>query len=146
MLPINFVAVAAAAVSAFILGFLFHGPLLGRLWMKLADVHPTGNEKFSDMIPKMLMNLLVNFVTASVLAVIYLFASPSSYLGGTGPWRGVVCALWLWLGFLVTSTSIEVIWMGRKVEWLSGGEDARASCQPVAPWRWCEGIGWRGTV
>ena len=119
MLPINFVAVAAAAVSAFILGFLFHGPLLGRLWMKLADVHPTGDEKFSDMIPKMLQNLLVNFVTASVLAVIYLFASTSSYLGGTGTWRGVVCALWLWLGFLVTSTSIEVIWMGRKVElWL----------------------------
>jgi len=48
----------------------------------------------------MLMNLLVNFVTASVLAVIYLFASTSSYLEGTGIWRGVVCALWLWLGFL----------------------------------------------
>ena len=99
MLPINFVAVTVAAVSAFILGFLFHGPLLGRLWMKLANVHPTGNEKFSDMIPKMLQNLVTNFVTASVLAVIYLFASTSSYLGGTGTWRGVVCALWLWLGF-----------------------------------------------
>jgi len=52
MLPINFAAVAVAAVTAFILGFLFHGPLLGRIWMKLADIHPTGNEKFSDMIPQ----------------------------------------------------------------------------------------------
>src|SRR4029077_9399525 len=102
MLPINFVAVTVAAVSAFILGFLFHGPLLGRLWMKLADVHPTGNEKFSDMIPKMVANLVVNFITASVLAVIYLFSLTSPYLGGTGILRGVTCALWLWLGFLVT--------------------------------------------
>ena len=63
MLPINFMAITAAAVTAFILGFLFHGPLLGRVWMKLADVHPTGKEKFSDMVPQMLKNLLANFVT-----------------------------------------------------------------------------------
>ena len=114
MIPINFMAVSAAAIAAFVLGFIFHSPPLGLLWMKLADIHPTGNEKFSDMIPQMLKNLLANFVTASVLAVIYLFASSSSYLAGTGIWRGVVCALWLWLGFLVTSSSMEVIWMGRK--------------------------------
>src|SRR5579859_1519616 len=104
MLPINFAAVTAAAFAAFVLGFLFHGPVLGSVWMKLADVHPTGNEKFSDMVPQLLKNLLANFVTASVLAVIYLFASTSPHLGGTGAWRGVVCALWCWLGFLVTTT------------------------------------------
>ena len=119
ILPINFMAVTAAAFAAFILGFLFHGPLLGSVWMKLADVHPTGQEKFADMIPQLLKNLLANFLTASVLAVIYLFSSTSSYLGGTGVWKGVFCALWLWLGFLVTSTSIEVIWMKRKASlWL----------------------------
>ncbi len=115
MLPINFVAVTVAAVTAFILGFLFHSPPLGSLWMKLANIHPTGNEKFSDMVPKMIKNLLVNFVTASALAVIYLFASTSTYLGGNGIWRGVICALWIWLGFIVTGSSIEVIWMGKKV-------------------------------
>ena len=119
MPPINFIAVAAAAIAAFILGFLFHRPPIGNLWMKLANIHPTGNEKFSDMIPQMIKNLLVNFVTAAVLAVIYLFASGSTYLGGAGTWRGVVCALWIWLGFIVTGSSIEVIWMGKKFElWL----------------------------
>jgi hypothetical protein len=119
MLPINLVAVSVAAVTAFILGFLFHGPVLGTLWMKLANIHPTGNEKFKDMVPQMLWNLLVNFITAYVLAVIYLFASSSTYFTATGVWGGVVCALWVWLGFLVTTTSIEVIWMGRSVKlWL----------------------------
>ena len=119
MLPINLMAVGVAAVVAFVLGFLFHGPVSGKLWMKLANIQPTGNEKFSDMIPQMLWNLLSNFVTAYVLAVIYLFVSSSSLSGGAGVWTGVVCGFLAWLGFIVTSTSMEVIWMGRSVKlWL----------------------------
>lgn len=122
MLPINLLAVVTAAVAAFILGFLFHGPVSGKLWMKLANIHPTGNEKFTDMIPQLLWNLLANLVTAYVLAVMYLFASSSSYLGGTGVSGAVICAVWLWLGFLITSSSIEVIWMKRSVKlWLFEG-------------------------
>ncbi|MES2314742.1 MAG: DUF1761 domain-containing protein [Patescibacteria group bacterium] len=119
MLPINVLAVLVAAVVAFVLGFLFHGPISGKLWMKLANIHPTGNEKFSDMVPQMLWNLLSNFVTAYVLAVIYLFASSSPFINTTGASAGIIVALWVWLGFLVTSSSIEVIWMGRSAKlWL----------------------------
>ncbi len=119
MISINLLAVSIAAITAFILGFLFHGPLTGKLWMKLANVHPTGNEKFKDMVPQMLWNLLVQFVTAFVLAVVYLFASSSPYIGGKGIFGGIILAFWIWLGFLVTSSSIEVIWMGRNYKlWL----------------------------
>jgi hypothetical protein len=119
MLPINIWAVIVSGVVAFVLGFLFHGPITGKLWMKLANIHPTGEEKLGGMIPQMLWNLLTNLVTAYVLSVIYLFASSSPYLGAVGLWGGVVCGLWVWAGFLVTSSSIEVIWMGRKAKlWL----------------------------
>ncbi len=119
MLPINLKAVAVSALAAFVLGFLFHGPLFGKLWMKLAKIQPTGNEKFADMVPQMALNMLANLVTAFVLAVVILFASDSPYLAGNGFWRGVICAVWIWGGFLVTSSSIEVIWMGRSIQlWL----------------------------
>jgi hypothetical protein len=119
MTPINLIAVSIAAVAAFVLGFLFHGPVAGKLWVKLANIHPTGEEKFKDMIPQMLWNLLVQFVTALVLAIIYLFVSSSPYFAGKGIWGGVILAIWLWFGFLVTSSSIEVIWMGRNYKlWL----------------------------
>jgi hypothetical protein len=118
MLPVNFMSVVVSAIVAFVLGFLFHGPLLGKLWMKLANIHPTGKEKLSDMVPQMLWNFLSNLVTAYVLAVIYLFVSSSSF-GSVGACAGVVTALWIWAGFLVTSSSIEVIWMGRSAKlWL----------------------------
>ncbi len=119
ILPINLFSVFAAAVASFVIGFLFHGPLFGKLWMKLAKVHPTGKEKFSDMIPQMLWNLLVNFITAFVMAGIFwlIFSSP---LMGPATWfRGAILGVWLWLGFLVTSSAIEVIWMGRNYKlWL----------------------------
>jgi len=119
MTSINFIAVSIATIASFVLGFLFHGPVAGKLWMKLANIHPTGNEKFKDMIPQMLWNLLVQFVTAFIFAVIYLFASSSPYLGIEGIFGGVILAILLWLGFLVTSSSIEVIWMGRNYKlWL----------------------------
>jgi hypothetical protein len=119
MVPVHFVAVLLAAVVAFIIGFLAHGPVAGKLWIKLANIHPTGNEKFSDMIPQMIANLFVNIVCAYVLAVVYAFASTSPYMGMTGAWSGVVSAIWIWLGFNLTATSIDMIWMGKsKKLWL----------------------------
>jgi hypothetical protein len=119
MLPINLVSVLVAAVVAFVLGFLFHGPVSGKLWMKLANIHPTGKEKFSDMIPHMGWNFLVNIVTAFVMAGIFWLVFSSPVMGGATWFRGAIIGAWLWLGFLVTSSSIEVIWMGRSYKlWL----------------------------
>ena len=112
MLPINFLSIIVAAIVAFVVGFLMHGPVAGKLWMRLANIVPTGNEKFSDMVPQMLWNLLANVVTATVLSVVYLFASHSVYLGAVGLMGGVICALWLWV-FGVAGSSMDVIWMGK---------------------------------
>ncbi len=112
MISINLVSVFIAAVAAFIIGFLFHGPLFGKVWMKLANIHPTGNEKFRDMIPQMIKNFLVNIVCAYVLAM-FIFVT-ASYYGNVGNIvGGMGIAFWAWLGFIVTSSSIDVIWMGK---------------------------------
>lgn len=116
---INLIRVGVAAITAFVIGFLIHGPIAGELWMKLAHIAPTGKVNFKDMVPQMLWNLLVQFITALVLAIIYLFASSSPYIYKKGIWGGVILAIWVWFGFLVTSSSIEVIWMGRNYKfWL----------------------------
>ncbi len=118
MLPINLLAVLVAAVASFVIGFLFHGPAFGKVWMKLANIHPTGNEKFRDMIPQMVKNFLMNVVCAYVLAMfIYVTASFYGNVGNVVGGMGI--AFWAWLGFLVTSSSMDVIWMGKsKNLWL----------------------------
>ncbi len=118
-MPINYLAVLVAAITAFIIGFLLHGPIAGKLWMRLANIQPTAKVKLSSMIPQILLNLLINLVTAYVLAVVYLFASTSPVMGGSGAVNGMVCAFYVWLGFNVTATSVDVIWMGKsKKLWL----------------------------
>lgn len=111
MFPVNLLAVLVAAVANFIIGFLCHGPVLGKVWMRLADIHPTGNEKFADMIPELVKNFIVDFVFAYGLAVVYLFASTSPLLAGPGVATGLVVAFIVWICFIVTSSSIGVIWM-----------------------------------
>jgi len=112
MLSINFIAVIIAALANFIIGFMFHGPLFGKLWMKLANIHPTGKEKISDMVPQMIKNFLVNIICAYVLAMfIYVTASYYNNVGNIVGGMGI--AFWAWFGFIVTSTSIDVIWMGK---------------------------------
>ena len=119
MAPVHFLAVIVAAVAAFIIGFLFHGPLFGKLWMKLADVHPTGNEKMSDMYGQLVMNLIVNIVSAYTLALVYAYVSTSTYSSGPGLWTGIMCGVLVALGFQASITSIEVIWMKQSVKlWL----------------------------
>ena len=118
MLHINLVSVLVAAIVCFVIGFLMHGPVAGKLWMKLANIHPTGKEKMSDMYPMMFKNLLVNLLTAFCLANI-IFVS-ATYHNNAGSIAGGMCvAFWVWLGFVITATSMDVIWMGRSVRlWL----------------------------
>lgn len=119
MLTINFLAVFLTAVSAFVIGFLLHGPVLGKLWMRLANINPTGNEKLSDMYGQLFWNFVSNFVTALGLAFIYTLTIGSPFMSSSLILNGIICGLVVWFGFLVSSSSIEVIWMGRSYKlWL----------------------------
>lgn len=110
MTPLLTIIISAAA--AFIIGFLIHGPIAGKLWMRLANIQPTGNEKFSDMIPQMAWNFVANLVTAGVLYAIIDFTAPLA--GGLIWYRGALVAIWMWFGFIVPSSAMEVIWLKRR--------------------------------
>jgi hypothetical protein len=112
MLPINLLSVLVSAIVAFVLGFLFHGPISGKLWMKLANIHPTGNEKMSDIYGQLFWNFVVNLVTAFGLANIILVSTAYSHTEGSIV-SGMAVGFWVWFSFLVSSSLIEVIWMGR---------------------------------
>ena len=114
-------SIFAAAAACFIIGFLMHGPILGKLWMKLADIHPTGNEKFSDMYGKMAWNFVANIVTSFVVYCIAQFVLKAKLLNSlegfvdrtTAIESGIIASLLIWL-VIAAGSSMEVIWMGKK--------------------------------
>lgn len=109
----NILAIVLAALATFVIGLLFHSPPLGKVWMRLANIHPTGNEKMSNMLPQMAWNFLVNLVTAGVMSLLFWIIFSSPLMGEATWYKGGIWSAWLWLGFIVTSSSIEVIWMQR---------------------------------
>jgi len=115
----NILAIVLAAVATFVIGFIFHSPPLGNIWMRLANIHPTGNEKMSDMIPNMLWNLLVNLTTAAVMSMLFWIIFSSPLMGEATWYKGAIWGAWIWLGFIVTSSAIGVIWMKQSFKlWL----------------------------
>jgi hypothetical protein len=129
MIEINYLAVLFAAIAMFVIGAIFHSPPFGNLWMKLAKIKPTGKEKFSDMVPMLVKNFLVNIVFAYGLAIVYLLASTSLVLSGPGLFTGLHSALLVWFFFVLPVTSIEVIWMGKSAKlWLYEAGVSLLSC------------------
>ncbi len=109
-------SILLAAAACFIIGFLLHGPVLGKLWMKLADITPTGNEKFSDMYGKMAWNFIANIISAFALFVISKFifiAGLARSSQGSEMFSGLSAALLVWV-VIAAGSSMDVIWMGKK--------------------------------
>lgn len=112
-LPINYVAVVAAAVASMILGFLWYGPLFGKQWIALMGFTKAHMEaaKVQGMTKQFVLAFIGSLVMAWVLAHSLVFAS--AYLNATGPSAGLMAGFWNWLGFIAPVTLGSVLWEGK---------------------------------
>lgn len=109
---INYLAVLAAAVAAFVFGFLWHGPVFGKLWMSLSGITQEQMEAakakgMGAMKWQMLGTFLQQLLTAYVFA---LFAMWMGFMDVSG---ALQLAFWSWLGFIVTTQLNGVLWENR---------------------------------
>lgn len=108
----NYIAILVSAVACFVVGFIFHVPPLGKVWMKLNNIQmPANPPKLSSMAYQMVLNFLMNVVCAFVLSGI-INTGAIAY-GNMNALTGAVVAVFVWLGFIVTNSSNDVIWMGK---------------------------------
>jgi len=89
---ISYGAVVGAAVAAYVLGMLWHGPVFGKTWMKLAGI--TKKSKM-NLTPVQAMTAvgLVQLLVAYVLAHFVKYVQVTTVAGG------IQLAFWIWLGF-----------------------------------------------
>lgn len=113
-LPVNYAAVLAAAVAAFVFGFLVHGPLFGKTWMRLMKITPEEMERGKhDMQKKMPVYMLVAFLQHLVIA--FVFALFVETLGVADVSGAFLLAFLAWLGFIATVHLNTVLWEKRTV-------------------------------
>lgn len=130
-MSISIPIVFLASLGGFLIGFLLHGPVAGKLWLELAHITPTSEEKMIDMLPRMGMNFFIQFLFALAFSILY------SLVRGTPGMEGVlgvtVLALIVWAGFVLTTTYVEVIWMGRSFQlWLFEAVASLITCLVIA--------------
>lgn len=106
MVRANYLAVLVAAVSVFVLGWLWYSPLLFfKPWMRLRGMDPMAAMAGAKMPGgKLLIELARCLVLAYVVGRFVILLGVSSWLGA------VHFGLFLWIGFPVTLLTGSVLW------------------------------------
>lgn len=111
---VPFVPVLVAALVSFFIGFMWHGPVLGKQWMKLMNMSKADLEKGKKEMQKkmpyyMLVALVQQLVTAYTLSLLAYVTNASDAMGA------VILAFIVWLGFIATVLLNGVLWEKRSI-------------------------------
>lgn len=100
---VNLVAVAAAGIASFIFGSLWYAAL-GKAWMKAADL----DEARARPDP---VTLGIAFFCQLIMA--FVLAGVIYHAGGTGLRAGIISALMIWIGIVMTTQIINHRFQGK---------------------------------
>jgi hypothetical protein len=111
--PINLLAVLAAAAASFVIGGIWHGPLFGEAWIRLSGHNKAAMSKIrgGSIARSLALQGLGSLVTAWVLAHVVVFAT--AYMGNAGLEGGVRTAFYTWLGFNAPAMMGAQLWDGK---------------------------------
>lgn len=106
---INYMAVGVATLATFALGFLWHGPLFGKLWLQLNKI---SQKEMEEAKKKGMAGMWKSMVGALLIAAImsYVMAHFVDYLQATTAAAGMQVGFWTWLGFVATVQLNGVLW------------------------------------
>ncbi len=110
---INYWAVLVAAVAAMITGFLWYGPIFGKLWMSLMGITP---EKMKESQAKGGMGARYFAMFIGSLVVSYALAYLVHRLGIMGIEGACKLTLYVGIGFIATVLLGSVLWEERPIK------------------------------
>ena len=100
-------SVLGVSVIVFVIGWLWYGPLFGKMWMRLSKISATdvSKAKKKGMTGKLILNFIGTLVT------VFVFAKILSSVGAASAVAGAVTGFWIWLGFFAATTLLgDVLW------------------------------------
>ncbi len=110
---LNGLSVLLAVVSSFVFGWLWHGPLFGKLWIKLMKIPAEVRPSPKMMIRSMLLGIFGTLLTTYVLVFSTNIWRPSVWhIGADDVWYiyGFCSGFFTWLGFYVPVFLNAVAW------------------------------------
>lgn len=110
MVPVNYGAVAIAAVLAMVIGSAWYSPaLFGKEWMKLVGKTEAEAKKGN-------MPLLYGTMFVGALIEAYVLAHFVHYAGAYSLINGIKTGIWAWLGFVAVTSLGNSMFEGRPMK------------------------------
>ncbi len=103
----NYFAVFVSAVVVFVIGFLWYGPVFGKIWMREMKLTDKDKKRAQEqgMGKQMFLNFIGNLVMVYVLAYFVFVFGISTILGA------VQLGFLVWIGFFAATTLLGgVLW------------------------------------
>ena len=112
MPPINYVAILAAAVAAWLSGAVWYG-ILGKQWLAAlgwteADMMGPDGKRRMPMGP-----MILSFIAALITA--FMLTGLMAHIGPFTVRSGIISAALIWTGFVITSIAVNNAFQRRKV-------------------------------
>lgn len=105
---INYWAVLGATVASFVLGWIWHGALFQKQWMKLSGMTAASMKKMPLTAGQAMgLGFVVQLVMSYVLAHIVNYMMAATFTDGAQ------LGFWIWLGFVMPLTAGAWIWEGK---------------------------------
>lgn len=106
---INYLTVLVGGIICMFIGFLWYGPIFGKIWMKLSGF----TEKDAKKAKARGMGKLYFVAFVCTLLINYVLAHFVDYVGAKTALDGMQTGLLIWLGFLVPVMLGKVLWEGK---------------------------------
>jgi len=108
---INYLAVLVSAIVFFILGGLWYAALFSKPWQEGLNFSPEEKAEAEKNFPKALASHFISgLISSFVLANIVRYMEASNFI------EGIVCGLWIWLGFAFTIHLISLMFEKRPLK------------------------------
>lgn len=103
---LNWVAIATMTIASFALGAVWHGPLFGKLWMRIHH----GDKIPSDAQMKMMMAGMWKIMLAEFVATFIMVMTLAFLIKMLPSMSGMHIALLVWFGYVLPTMTSTVIW------------------------------------
>jgi hypothetical protein len=113
-IALNWTGILIMTVACFALGALWHGPIFGKLWMKIHH----GDKKFTDAEIKKSMDGMWKLMAAEFVATLLMVMTLDFLMKMIPSFSGMHLAFLVWFGYVLPTMISTVVWGGDKKEWM----------------------------
>lgn len=115
MVTLNWIAIIISTVISFAIGAVWHGPIFGKLWMRIHH----GKDSFNDAEMKKSMEGMWKLMVTEFVASLLMIIGLACIIRAIPEYSAIQNAFLIWVAFVVPVMTSTVIWGADAKKWMA---------------------------